>query len=185
MIDTIHIEIKPEAYFSDARPATPEKEEPMKQPTDTEPKGKKLARTRKALKNAKSKAPKVRKAKAKSKPAKEPKETTIKFRGELKCKAGEGHATGRMTDDGLLVLAGSQCVKQVNKAILVKTPSRFKQRNAMIADGALKKDGKFLVFIRDVLFSSPSVAACTVQGTSANGLVAWRSEDGKTLRELA
>jgi hypothetical protein len=179
-----------EAYVNDppsAAPAKPEKEtEPMKQTTEIEPKGPKLARARKALKTAKAKAPKIRKAKpAKVKEAK-PRGTIIKFRGEVRCKAGAGQAQGRMTCDGLLVLAGSQAVKKVNKSVQEKTPSRFKTRNDLIKDGTLKKDGKFLVFTHNFLFSNPTVAACTVQGGSSNGMVSWKdAETGKTLKELA
>jgi hypothetical protein len=39
-------------------------------------------------------------------------------------------------------------------------------------------------FRRDVEFSSPSAAATVVHGGSANGLLAWRTQEGKTLKEL-
>jgi hypothetical protein len=41
-----------------------------------------------------------------------------------------------------------------------------------------------LKFTRDSEFSSPSAAATVVHGGSANGLHAWKSKDGKTLKEL-
>ncbi|MGH9606089.1 MAG: DUF4357 domain-containing protein, partial [Terracidiphilus sp.] len=41
-----------------------------------------------------------------------------------------------------------------------------------------------LVFAKDVEFSSPSAAAAVVHGGSANGLIAWRSEDGIALKNL-
>jgi len=54
----------------------------------------------------------------------------------------------------------------------------------LIADATLvEKDGK-LVFTKDVEFSSPSAAAQVIHGGTANGLITWKSEDGKTLKEL-
>lgn len=180
----IPIPFKSEAYVTEppsAAPATPEKEpEPiqMKSTTEIEPKGKRLARARKALKTAKAKPTKVKESK--------PRGSVIKFRGDVKCKVENSFAAGEMTGAGLLIRAGSHAVKKVNESVQEKTPSRFKTRNELIKDGTLEKDGKFLVFTRNFLFSSPTVAACTVQGGSANGLVSWRcSETGKTLKELA
>jgi len=46
-----------------------------------------------------------------------------------------------------------------------------------------EKDG-FLVFTRDAEFSSPSAAATVIHGGSANGLIAWKTEKGKALRQL-
>lgn len=190
MNETIPIKTKMEAYVTDPpreAPAPPEKEpEPiqMKSTTEIEPKGKRLARARKAIKTAKAKAPKVRKAKLSKE--KKARALVIKFLGEVRCKAGDGEAKGEITPDGLIVFAGSQAVKKANKSVEEKTPSRFKTRNELINDGTLEKDGKYLRFTRNFLFSSPTVAACTVQGSSANGLVAWKDvETGRTLKELA
>ena len=41
-----------------------------------------------------------------------------------------------------------------------------------------------LVFTKDIEFSSPSAAAAVVHGGHANGLTAWKSETGKTLKEI-
>ncbi len=46
------------------------------------------------------------------------------------------------------------------------------------------QDGDHLKFTRDAEFSSPSAAATVVHGGSANGLLAWKDKDGKTLKEL-
>jgi len=42
----------------------------------------------------------------------------------------------------------------------------------------------FLYFTKDAEFSSPSAAAVVVHGGSANGLVAWKAEDGRSLKQL-
>jgi hypothetical protein len=57
-------------------------------------------------------------------------------------------------------------------------------RNKLIEDATLAKHGDHYVFTRDVEFSSPSAAATVVHGGSANGLLAWKTRSGKTLKEL-
>ena len=39
-------------------------------------------------------------------------------------------------------------------------------------------------FTRDYMFSSPSTAAAIVRGSSANGRVEWKNQQGKTLAEI-
>ena len=63
-------------------------------------------------------------------------------------------------------------------------PYTLASRKKLIEDGTLVKDGEHLVFSRDAEFSSPSAAATVVHGGSANGLLAWKTQDGKTLKEL-
>jgi Domain of unknown function (DUF4357) len=46
------------------------------------------------------------------------------------------------------------------------------------------QDGDHLRFTRNAEFSSPSSAATVVHGGSANGLLAWKDKDGKTLKEI-
>jgi hypothetical protein len=54
----------------------------------------------------------------------------------------------------------------------------------LIADGTLiEKDGVW-VFTKDTEFSSPSAAAVVVHGGSANGLIAWKNQEGKTLKQI-
>ncbi|HDQ45221.1 MAG TPA: DUF4357 domain-containing protein [bacterium] len=40
------------------------------------------------------------------------------------------------------------------------------------------------LFTRDAEFSSPSAAASVVHGGHANGLIAWKNQEGKTLKEI-
>ncbi len=47
----------------------------------------------------------------------------------------------------------------------------------------IEKEG-FLVFSKDAEFSSPSAAAVVIHGGSANGLTAWKTKDGKSLKQL-
>jgi hypothetical protein len=58
------------------------------------------------------------------------------------------------------------------------------QRNNLIEEGALvEKDGAY-VFVKDIEFTSPSSAAATIHGGSANGLTAWVNKDGVQLKQL-
>ncbi len=50
------------------------------------------------------------------------------------------------------------------------------------ANVLVRQDGK-MIFARDHLFSSPTAAAATVVGRSANGLTEWRDNKNRTLRE--
>jgi hypothetical protein len=58
------------------------------------------------------------------------------------------------------------------------------QRKQLLADGTLVPKDGFLVFTKDAEFSSPSAAAVVIHGGSANGLIAWRAKDGKSLKQL-
>jgi len=40
------------------------------------------------------------------------------------------------------------------------------------------------VFTKDVEFSSPSAAAAVIHGGHANGLTAWKTSKGTTLKEM-
>jgi len=53
-----------------------------------------------------------------------------------------------------------------------------------LPDGSLVKQDEYFAFTRDSEFASPSTAAAVVHGGSANGLTAWKTEDGTTLKEL-
>ena len=54
---------------------------------------------------------------------------------------------------------------------------------AIARPALVEKDG-FYVFTKDADFSSPSAAAAVIHGGSANGLTAWKTKDGKSLKQL-
>jgi len=92
-------------------------------------------------------------------------------------------AEGYLTPNGIVVLKGSEAVLK-ERASAQKWPSVITQRNKLIKDGSLEQRGQKYVFTKDVEFSSPSSAAATIQGGSANGLVAWINSKGQSLKEL-
>ena len=57
-------------------------------------------------------------------------------------------------------------------------------RQALKSDGILSEVGDRLVFSKNYEFASPSAAASVVHGGHANGLTAWKTSDGKQLKEL-
>jgi len=101
----------------------------------------------------------------------------------LVCEIKGLRATGHLTPTGFVVLKGSQAVLK-ERASAHQYPYTIATRKRLIEDGTLVGDGEHLKFTRDAEFSSPSAAATVVQGGSANGLLAWKNQDGKTLKEL-
>lgn len=92
-------------------------------------------------------------------------------------------ATGYLTPDGMVVLKGSQAVRN-DRPSAHKYPTVLAQRRALLAKGELVVAGEALVFQNDVEFSSPSAAAAVIHGGSANGLTAWCNADGIPIKEL-
>lgn len=101
----------------------------------------------------------------------------------LICEIKGLRATGRLTPAGFVVLKGSQAVLK-ERASAHQYPNTLVTRKRLIEEGTLVEDGAHLTFARDAEFSSPSAAATVVHGGSANGLLAWRTQDGKSLKEL-
>jgi hypothetical protein len=101
----------------------------------------------------------------------------------LTCEIKGLKATGQLTPNGIVVIAGSQ-------AVLTERPSSHKypwpinMRQRLKEDGILVTKPDHLLFSRDAEFSSPSAAAAVIHGGHANGLTAWKNSDGKTLKEL-
>lgn len=101
----------------------------------------------------------------------------------LICKIKNITATGYLTPNGIVVLSGSQAVLN-ERASAKNYPGVLAQRNSLIEEKQLVQQGNFLSFKKDAEFSSPSAAAAVIHGGSANGLIAWKTQDGKTLKEL-
>ncbi|MDC8448458.1 MAG: GIY-YIG nuclease family protein [Nitrospira sp.] len=103
--------------------------------------------------------------------------------GILFCRMKGAEGRGRRTPDGFVVLQGSTAViEQRNSA--KKYPYLLTLRNQLIESGTLVPKDGFFEFTKDTEFSSPSAAAAVIEGGSANGLIEWRTEDGKVLKDL-
>lgn len=90
-------------------------------------------------------------------------------------------ATGAPSSNGFVIFSGSQAVPGLRPSALNYI---IAQRDRLLAEGLLTAEGDALVFRKDVEFSSPSMAASIVHGGSANGLIAWRDADGRTLKQI-
>lgn len=101
----------------------------------------------------------------------------------LLCEIKGAEARGQRTVNGFVVLRGSTAVLE-ERPSAENYPYAIAQRKQLIADGTLIEKNKFLVFTKDVEFSSPSAAAAVIHGGSANGLTAWRTADGRLLKHL-
>jgi hypothetical protein len=103
--------------------------------------------------------------------------------GVLFCRIKGAEARGQRTANGFVIFRGSTAVLE-ERPSAESYPYVIAQRNQLITDGTLiEKDG-FLVFTKDAEFSSPSAAAVVIHGGSANGLTAWKTKDGKSLKQL-
>ncbi len=97
------------------------------------------------------------------------------------CKGKDAIATGELTDDGFLVHKGSKStIKETNG--LGGWVSRI--RKQLVNDAILKEENNVYVFQQDYIFNSPSAAAATILGRSANGWTSWKDKNGKTLDAL-
>ena len=103
--------------------------------------------------------------------------------GTLFCRMKGAEARGHRSPDGFVVLEGSTAVLQERKSAR-KWAYVVALRDKLIADGTLVQKDGFYRFTRDVEFSSPSAAASVIEGGSANGLIEWRTKDGRVLKEL-
>jgi hypothetical protein len=101
----------------------------------------------------------------------------------LVCEIKGLKATGYRIPNGFLVLKGSEAVSH-ERASSAKWPWPRSMRHSLKEDLALVEEGDRLVFSRNVEFASPSAAAAVIHGGHANGLTAWKTLDGKTLKEI-
>lgn len=111
-------------------------------------------------------------------PSKQSKQSDVLF-----CRNKGAESRGQRTANGFVIYQGSTAVLE-ERPSTESYPYVIAQRKQLIADGTLVEKGGFLVFTRNAEFSSPSAAAVVIHGGSANGLTAWRTKDGTTLKQL-
>ncbi|MGH2960359.1 MAG: GIY-YIG nuclease family protein [Solirubrobacterales bacterium] len=90
-------------------------------------------------------------------------------------------AKGYESSGGFIVIAGSA-------AIAVEVPSIQRHirdtREALIEKAIMATQGDHFIFTQNYEFSSPSTAAGTVLGRSANGRSEWKTDDGRSLSDV-
>ncbi len=98
----------------------------------------------------------------------------------LYCETKGLKGKGRRTNNGFLVVAGSQAVKEARPSA-----KYWKQRLAVLHDAGLFKDcGDHMKFVRDHEFGSPSAAGAVICGGATNGLTFWRDKNGSKLKDI-
>jgi hypothetical protein len=101
----------------------------------------------------------------------------------LYCEIKGLKAQGHLSPNGFLVLKGSQSVLK-ERASSKKYPWPLNMRQRLKEEGVLSAETGCFLFTRDEEFSSPSAAAAVIHGGHANGLIAWKNKNGKTLKEI-
>jgi hypothetical protein len=97
------------------------------------------------------------------------------------CQGKEASSIGELTDDGFLIHKGGKANIETTKG-MNKWIGELRKR--LIEEEILKKENLVYVFQQDYIFNSPSAAAATILGRSANGWTSWKDKNGKTLDEL-
>jgi hypothetical protein len=94
----------------------------------------------------------------------------------LHIKRSGANAKSRITDEGVVVLAGSV----IRGELVPSCPDYVKAIREDNKDGIDSNN----VLLKDLLFRTPSGASCFVLGAPTNGNIEWKTEDGKTLKDL-
>jgi len=98
------------------------------------------------------------------------------------CTAAGSDGRGLLTDDGFVVLKGSVGRRANVPSFAGSSQERFRAR--LVEAGVMREDGDKVVFEKDHLFGSPSMAAVALLGRSANGWESWKAKDGRTLHQV-
>jgi len=91
-------------------------------------------------------------------------------------KRSGANATARLTSEGLVVLSGSTIRKDTVPSCPDYAKSAREDNKDYIDENCVMQ--------KDILFKTPSGAAAFVLGASANGNVEWKTEDGKTFKDI-
>ena len=97
-------------------------------------------------------------------------------------KAASTDARGLYTTEGFVVLKGSTGRKANVPSIVGTGDERFRVK--LLEAAVMEERGEHVVFEKDHLFGSPSMAAVALLGRTANGWLEWKRSDGTTLHAL-
>jgi predicted GIY-YIG superfamily endonuclease len=98
------------------------------------------------------------------------------------CTSAGINGRGLYTPEGFVVLKGSVGRKANVPSIIGTSDERFRQK--LIETGVMHEVGETVVFEKDHLFNSPSMALIALIGRTANGWREWRHPDGRTLHDV-
>ncbi len=90
-------------------------------------------------------------------------------------------ARAMQTDEGIVVLEGSEAVKDLKPSM----PNGYKElRDKFINNGTLVLEDDKYVFKKNAIFDTASPAASVIVGSSISGPQNWKNSDGKTLKTI-
>ena len=98
------------------------------------------------------------------------------------CKAAGTDGRGILTDEGFVVLKGSVGRKENVPSIQGTSDERFREK--LVTTGVMLPQGDKVIFQKDHLFGSPSMAGIALLGRSTNGWTTCKSKDGRTLHDV-
>ena len=95
-------------------------------------------------------------------------------------------AKGYDTTQGFVVQSGSFAAREHVPSLEQHVPSVYKVREDLKASGVLVPDTAkdALRFSQDYTFTSSSLASSVVLGRSSNGREYWKTESGKSLKQI-
>ncbi len=98
------------------------------------------------------------------------------------CKSAGIDGRGLYTPEGFVILKGSVGRRANVPSIQGTSDERFRQK--LVETGVMKEEGETVVFQKDHLFNSPSMALIALLGRTANGWKEWKDTAGKSLDEV-
>ncbi len=100
----------------------------------------------------------------------------------LYCKAPGSDGIGLYTPEGFVVLKDSVGRKESVPSFVGTAAEQY--RINLLQSGVMREDGEKVIFEKDHLFKSPSMAAMVLIGRPANGWTEWKTKEGNTLDAL-
>lgn len=90
-------------------------------------------------------------------------------------------ARGMQTDEGIVVLEGSEAAKDLRSSM----PNGYKElRDKLINNETLVLEGNKYIFKKNALFDTATPAAAVIVGYNIAGPQTWKNKDGKTLKVI-
>ena len=95
------------------------------------------------------------------------------------CKAAGSNGRGLYTQEGFVILKDSVGRRGNVPSFIEKGNHRTRER--LVQSGIMRVEGDTVIFAKDHLFRTPSMAAEALLGRTANGWTEWKTKGGKTL----
>ncbi|MEZ9998480.1 GIY-YIG nuclease family protein [Vibrio lentus] len=108
-------------------------------------------------------------------------ESNDNVRNILQLKVKKINAKAMLTDEGIVVLKGSQALPKAQPSL---SKGYNKLRTSLEEQGTLTPEEDLLVVSEDTLFTSASQAAAVLLGYPCSGPDYWKNSQGKSIKEI-